>query len=81
MGFGEQARTDLHPATETKDKVKGRLLLDIVIGQSPTVFQLLAGKDQALLIRRNPFLILDLALYIVDGIRRLHLQGDRLAGD
>jgi len=28
-----------------------------------------------------PFFVLDLGLYIVDGIRRLHLKGDSLAGE
>jgi hypothetical protein len=69
----KDVRTDLHPATETKDKVKGRLLLDIVIRESPTVFQLLAGEDQALLIRRNSLFVLDLALDVVNSIRRLDL--------
>jgi hypothetical protein len=52
--------TDLHASTKTKDQVKGRLLLDIVIRKSATVLKLLAGKDQALLIRRNSFLVLNL---------------------
>lgn len=44
------------------------LLLDIVIRESPAVFQLLAGEDETLLIRRNSFLILDLCLDVVDGV-------------
>ena len=45
-----------------------RLLLDIVIRESTAVLQLLSCKDQALLIRRNTFLVLDLGLDVVNGI-------------
>jgi hypothetical protein len=61
--------------------VKGRLLLDVVVGQSTTVLELLASEDQALLVRGNALLVLDLALDVVDGIRGLDLEGDGLAGD
>lgn len=37
-------------------QVKGRLLLDVVVGQSAPVFQLLAGKDQSLLVRGDSLL-------------------------
>jgi hypothetical protein len=71
----------LHTATETEDKVKCGFLLDVVIAQGATVFELLASKDETLLVRRNTFLILNLALDIVNGIRGLDLKGDGLAGD
>ena len=48
--------------------MQGGLLLDVVIAQGSTVLKLLASKDKALLIRRNAFLILDLALDVVDGV-------------
>ena len=57
------------------------LLLNVIIRQSATVLELLAGKDQALLVRRDTLLVLNLALDIVDGIRGLNLEGDGLAGD
>ena len=58
-----------------------RLLLDVVVGQSPAVLQLLTSEDETLLIRRDTLLVLNLALHVIDGIRRLHLKGDRLTGD
>jgi len=61
--------------------VESALLLDVVIGEGTAVFELLAREDQALLIRRDAFLVLDLALDVVDGIRALDLEGDGLAGD
>ncbi|ELU43530.1 hypothetical protein AG1IA_02424 [Rhizoctonia solani AG-1 IA] len=71
---------DLHTATETQNKVESRLLLNVVIGKSTTIFKLLASKDQALLIRRNAFLVLNLGLDIVNGIRRLDFKSDGLSG-
>jgi hypothetical protein len=61
-------------------KVKGRLLLDVVIRQGPSVLQLLTGKDETLLIRRDTLLVLNLCLNIVDGVGRLDLERDCLAG-
>ena len=72
---------DLHTTTQAENKVEGRLLLDVVIGQGTAILKLLASEDQALLVWRNAFLVLDLALDIVDGVGGLHLEGDRLAGD
>ena len=78
--------------------MQSRLLLDIVITQSATIFELFARKNQALLIGGDsaikfskkaivkshkgklndnlPFLVLNFGLDIVDGVRRLHLQGN-----
>ena len=61
--------------------MKGGLLLNVVIAQSTTVFELLSGKDETLLIRGNSFLVLDLGLDIVDGIGRLDLKSDGLTSD
>ena len=66
-------------ATETEDQVQGALLLDVVVGEGSAVLELLAGEDQSLLIRRDALLVLDLGLDIVDGVGRLHLEGDGLA--
>ena len=57
-----------------------RLLLDIVVGQGPSILKLLAGEDQALLVWGNALLVLDLRLHIIDGIRGLNLKGDGLSG-
>ena len=65
--------------TETEDKVKSRLLLDVVVGKSAAILKLLSGEDQALLVRGNALLVLDLALDVVDGVRGLDLKGDGLA--
>jgi len=69
----------LGSTTEAKDQVKGRLLLDVVVREGTTIFELLTSEDQALLVRRDSFLVLDFGLDIVDGVGRLHLKGDSLA--
>jgi hypothetical protein len=69
----------LGTATETKDEMKSRLLLDVVVGEGAAVFELLAGEDQALLVRGNSFLILNFGFNIVNRIRAFDFKGDSLA--
>ena len=38
------------------------------------VLKLLSGKDKTLLIGQDSFLVLDLGLDVINGIRRLHIQ-------
>ncbi|KAF7078315.1 hypothetical protein CFC21_082774 [Triticum aestivum] len=76
---GEGLHEDLHATTQTQDKVEGGLLLDVVVSEGSAILQLLASKDETLLVRGNALLVLDLGLDIVDGVRRLHLKGDGLA--
>jgi len=42
--------------------VDGRLLLDVVVGEGAAVLQLLPCKNQALLVGRDPLLVLDFRL-------------------
>merc|ERR1719187_1816144 len=56
--------------------MKGRFLLNIVIRKCAAIFQLFASKNQPLLIRWNPLLVLDLCLDILDGVRGLDLEGN-----
>ena len=65
-------------ATKTEDKVEGRLLLDIVIGEGSAILELLTGEDETLLIRGDALLVLDLGLDVVDGVGRLDIEGDSL---
>merc|ERR1712151_728625 len=70
---------DLHTSPESEHKMEGALLLDVVVGESSSVLQLLASEDQSLLIWGNAFLILDLCLDVLNGVRGLDLEGDGLA--
>ena len=72
---------DLHATTQAEHKVKGGLLLDVVVAQSATIFKLLACKDESLLVWRNSLLVLDLGFDILDCVTCLDFQGDRFTGE
>uniref|UniRef100_A0A453NBR0 Uncharacterized protein n=1 Tax=Aegilops tauschii subsp. strangulata TaxID=200361 RepID=A0A453NBR0_AEGTS len=76
---GEGLDEDLHASPKAEDKVKSGLLLDVVVSKGPAILELLASEDEALLVRRDALLVLNLGLHVVDGVRRLHLKGDGLA--
>ena len=76
---GEGLDEDLHSSTESKDEVKGGLLLDVVISEGATVLELLSSEDETLLIRRDALLVLDLLLDLLDGVGSFDLKGDGLA--
>ena len=59
--------------------MKGGLLLDVVVGEGPSVLELLASEDQPLLVRGDALLVLDLGLDVLDGVGGLDLKGDGLA--
>lgn len=61
--------------------MKGRLLLNVVVGKGATILKLLSCENQALLVGRNALLVLDLGLDVVDGIAGLDLKSDGLAGN
>lgn len=50
---GESLDEDLHPTTETEDKMESRLFLDVVVRKRATVLELRSGEDETLLVRRN----------------------------
>lgn len=66
---------------EVRTQVKSRLFLNVVVGKSATVLELLAREDKALLVGRDTLLVLDLGLDIVDSVRGLDLKGDGLASE
>ena len=61
--------------------MKCRFFLNIIIRKGTSIFQLLTGKNQTLLIRRNTFLILNLSLDIINSIRGFDFKGDSLIRD
>ena len=66
----------LSSSTKTQDEVKCRLLLDVVVRERTSVLELLAGEDEALLVRGNALLVLDLSLDVIDRVGRLDLERD-----
>ena len=51
-----------------------RLLLDIVVRKGAAVLELLAGEDEAVLVRRDALLVLGLCLDVLDGVGAADLQ-------
>merc|ERR1719320_837140 len=70
---------DLHASSQTENQVQCAFLLDVIVRQSATIFQLFTGEDQPLLFWGNSLLILDLGLDVLNGVWWLNLQGDSLA--
>ena len=65
-------------APQAQDEVEGRLLLDVVVRQRPTILELLPGEDEALLVGGDALLVLDFGLDVVDGVGGLDVEGDGL---
>jgi hypothetical protein len=59
--------------------VKRRLFLYVVIRQGPAVLELLPGEDQALLVRRDALIGLDLGRDVVEVFLSLHGERGGLA--
>ena len=70
---GECLDEDLHATAKSEHEMEGRFLLNVVVGESATVLELLASEDQTLLVWRDALLVLDLRLDVVDGVGRLNL--------
>jgi hypothetical protein len=71
----------LESSSQSKDEVKCRLLLNVVIGESSAVLKLLSSENESLLIWRDTFLVLDLGLDVLNGITWLDIEGDGLSGE
>merc|ERR1719385_566270 len=68
---GEGLDEDLHTSPEPEDKMESGLLLDVVVGESPSILELLSSKDQPLLVRGDSLLVLDLSLDVLNAVRGL----------
>jgi adenine specific DNA methylase Mod len=78
---GESLDENLHTTTEAEDQMKSRFLLNVVVRKGAAIFELLASKDEALLIWGDTFLVLDLSLHVVNSIAGLNVKSDSLAGE
>merc|ERR1711915_1062338 len=78
---GKGLHEDLHTTTESEDEMKGGFLLDVVVGESSAVLELLSSEDESLLIGWDTFLVLDLGLDVLNGVRWLNLKGDGLSSE
>ena len=55
--------------------------MDVVIGESSSILELLTSEDKSLLIWRDTFLVLDLGLDVLDGVSWLDVEGDGLTSE
>ena len=61
--------------------MKVRFFLDVVITERSTVFELLASKDEALLVGRNAHLVSDSGFHGSDPVSDLDIERDGFAGE
>ena len=59
---------DLSSTPEAQDQVERGLLLDVIVRERSTVFELFAGEDEALLIRWDAFLVLYFSFDVFYGV-------------
>jgi hypothetical protein len=71
----------IHSTSKTQTQVEGGLLLDVVVGESATIFELLSGKDESLLIGRDTLLVLNLGLDVLDRVAGFDLESDGLSSE
>ena len=60
--------------------MKSRFLLNVVVGQCTTIFELLTSKDQTLLIRWNTFLVLNFGFDVFDSVGGFDIKCDCFSG-
>merc|ERR1712014_503509 len=77
---GEGLDENLHTTSKSEYEMKSGLLLDVVIRKGSSVLELLSGEDKSLLIGWDTFLVLDLSLDVLNGIRSLDIKGNGLSG-
>merc|ERR1712133_8261 len=70
---------DLHTSSQSENQMQGTFLLDVIVREGSSILQLLSSEDQSLLVWGNAFLVLDLSLHILNGVRRFNFQGNGLA--
>ena len=69
----------LKSTAQTKYKVKGRFLLNVVVRKSAAILELLSSENQALLIWGNSLLVLNLSLHVLDRIGGLDVESNSLS--
>ena len=66
-------------SSQSQDQMQCGFLLDVIIREGSTILKLFACKNKPLLVWGDAFLVLDLGLNVLDGIRSFHVKGDRFA--
>jgi len=80
QSIAEQLDDCLGAATKAQYQMQRGFFLDVVVRQCSPVLQLLAGKDETLLIRWDTFFVLDLLLDVFDRVTGFDVKRDGLPG-
>merc|ERR1719408_363773 len=81
-GFtSESLDEDLHTTSKSQDEMKSGFFLDVVVGESSSILELLTSEDESLLIWWDSFLVLDLGLDVLNSVCWLDIEGDGLTGE
>ena len=66
------------PTTQAEDKVQIRSILNVVVGKSAVILELLALEDKALLVHGNALLVLNLLFNSFNGVQGVDVKNHRL---
>jgi hypothetical protein len=66
-------------SSKSQDQMESGFFLNIVVREGSSVFQLLSGEDESLLIWGDSFLVLDLSLHVLNGVRSLNIKSNGLS--
>ena len=72
---------DLHATSESEDEMESGFLLDVVVGESSAILELLSSENESLLVWWDTFLVLDLGFDILNGVGWLNVEGDGLTSE
>lgn len=72
---------DLHTSSQSEDQVESWFFVNVIIREGSTIFQLLACKDESLLVSGDAFPVLYFGLDILDGVRGLNFYSHSLSSE
>ena len=79
--LGKSGSVGLHgSSSQSEHQMESAFLLDVVVREGSSIFQLLSSEDESLLIRRDSFLILNLGLHVFNGVTAFNIKSDGLPG-
>ena len=70
---------DLHASSDSHDHIYGGFVLNVVVRKGSSIFKVLVRKNKSLLVWGDTFFVLNLGLYVLDGIRSFHVKSDRFS--
>lgn len=72
---------NLHSSSESEHKVQSALLLDVVIGHGPSIFETLSGEDESLFAGWDALLLSNAFLDLGDAVGLLHIDSHGLPSE